>query len=128
MTSEEPTETTEYNPRRLSSVYWLVLFSSVLSGIALVTCVATYAQIRSTLDERARTGDSIKVATKQSNQLLETIEDCLNPSGKCAQRGQDSQKNAGTAITYCTLNLPASATRDIVSACIIRELTREIDR
>lgn len=123
------------NQHRVRSIYWLLVSTAALATMALVASLLTYTQIKAQLQERSRTGDAIietsgqtRQLTAENTRLLNTIEDCLNPRGVCAQRNQDGQKNVGTAITYCTKNLPTGATRDIVSECIIRELTREIDR
>jgi hypothetical protein len=120
------------NQHRVRSLYWLLMSTLVLSSLAIVGSLLTYTSVKNNdkADEHRAQVARVEIIklSRDNNELLNVIRGCLDPKAPCGKRGSDSAKNAGTAITYCTLNLPKDAVRDVVSACIIRELSREIAR
>lgn len=53
----------------------------------------------------------------------EEIRSCIDPTGKCAQRGRESTGHLGAAIVVCTNRLPPIVSRDEALNCIIKEAT-----
>jgi hypothetical protein len=106
-------DSTIRNP--LFIVFVLVI---LLVGVAIVPVV----QLRDVTHKlQQETTDRVTLA-KQNQVILKEIKSCTTPQGACARRGTDNSKNISVAITYCTLNLPAKATRDQVTRCILKEL------
>lgn len=105
----------------------------VLSALSSLAGLASYASDRGDENRaeqvRAKLLENTNATVQQGKEikkLTERIQSCTTPEGECAKRNQAGGVNLSAAITYCNLNLPKYAVRDVVTKCIVDELTATV--
>lgn len=65
---------------------------------------------------------AVLVMLVEARQARHEIQDCIQPTGECAQRGSDNGARLGGAIVVCTNRLPPIVDKDVAFDCIIKEV------
>lgn len=104
-----------------------LIFVVVIVGLSVFTYYIL--QLVDATNESKNATDNRTSVARQNQEILQDIEvlaeqikSCTTPEGECAKRGEARGGDISVAITYCTLNLPPMATRDVVTKCIIKQL------
>jgi len=80
----------------------LFVLIGIVGGAIVLTQIFLLFAIRGTQNEGTPTGRRIVALSQTTVDLQRTINDCVNPEGKCYQRSRDNQ-----ADVVATLNLGA---------------------
>lgn len=98
----------------------LFVFVSLVLFLYQGSIVRSQAQeIKASTDQRVALGQQNNDLLKQVQELTRQLNDCLTPSGKCAQRSAANSQNLSTAIAYCAATLPKTATVDETLVCVV---------
>ena len=107
-----------------------------LVGLALVLIVVSVNRIADLTQAIRETQKTNTVINKNSADVLATVHDCTDPTGRCYKRGQKRTANAVAQINRvvilaaaCASGLPPDLTiaerQDSIQSCVIDRLARK---